>query len=159
MDEPISKSQKKRDADALKKLGVKLTQLKLEKLNQLPLDESLYQAILQAKEMKSHGAIKRQAQLIGKLMRASDFEVIIEAYQGLAEEENAQTQTFHLVEVWRERLIVEGKEALTEFINQYPNVDNQQLRQLIKKAVDEKEKGKDLGAYKALFRFLRTIIV
>lgn len=159
MDEPISKSQKKRDADALKKLGVKLTQLKLEKLNQLPLDESLYQAILQAKEMKSHGAIKRQTQLIGKLMRASDFEAIMEAYQGLAEEESAQTQTFHLVEVWRERLIAEGKEALTEFINQYPNVDNQQLRQLIKKAVDEKEKGKDLGAYKALFRFLRTIIV
>ena len=35
-------------------------------------------------------------------------------------------------------------------------VDAQPLRQLIKKAVDEKNKGLHLGASKVLFRFLRS---
>ena len=64
MDEPKSKSQKKREADALQKIGVKLIALSLEKLDLLPLPDNLRQAIIEAKLLKSHGAIRRQAQLI-----------------------------------------------------------------------------------------------
>ena len=60
------------------------------------------------KSIKSHGATRRQAQLIGKLMRAADFEAILEAYEAIIEEDSAQT-CFHEVEYWRERLINEGK--------------------------------------------------
>ena len=66
MEEPISKSQKKRDADALQKIGVELVALSLEKLDTLPLPDNLRRAIIEAKSLKSHGAIRRQAQLIGK---------------------------------------------------------------------------------------------
>ncbi|MFC3908325.1 ribosome biogenesis factor YjgA [Legionella dresdenensis] len=158
MEEPISKSQKKREADALQKVGVELVELPMEKLDQLPLTDVLRQAIVQAKAIKSHGAKRRQAQLIGKLMRAADSEAILAGYQEMMAEHSAQNAVFHELEVWRERLIADGKDALTEFIEEFQPADVQQLRQLIKKAVDEKTIGKPIGASKALFRFLRSCL-
>ena len=45
MDEPKSKSQQKRDADALQKIGVELIELSLEKLTTLPLPDNLKKAM------------------------------------------------------------------------------------------------------------------
>jgi len=125
-------------------------------LDKLPLPDSLRYAIDQAKSIKSHGATRRQAQLIGKLMRASEHDTIVAAYEALMAEDNAQTAAFHDLERWRDRLINEGKESLTEFIDQFHPADVQHLRQLVKKAVDEKSQPKPTGASKALFRFLRS---
>lgn len=158
MDEQVSKSQKKRDADALQKIGVQLVALSFTKLDTLPLPDVLYKAITDAKLIKSHGAKRRQAQLIGKLMRAADFEAIIEAYERILDEDSAVTANFHEVELWRDKLINEGKDALTEFIDAYHPDDVQQLRQVIKKAVDDQLKEKNTGAAKALFRYLRSVI-
>ncbi|WP_131795622.1 ribosome biogenesis factor YjgA [Fluoribacter gormanii] len=158
MDEPVSKSQKKRDADFLQKMGVKLIDLSLSKLELLPLPENLYKAIIDAKSIRSHGAKRRQAQLIGKLMRAAEHEEILAAYERLLEEDSAVTASFHEIELWRDRLINEGKEALTAFIESYHPEDVQHLRQLIKKAVDDQQKEKNTGAAKALFRYLRSTI-
>jgi ribosome-associated protein len=80
MDELKSKSQKKRDAANLTKIGSEFVHLSLEKLHLLPLSAELRQAIIAAKSLKSYGAIKRQAQLIGKLLRSDDYEAIITAY-------------------------------------------------------------------------------
>ncbi|MDR3442072.1 MAG: ribosome biogenesis factor YjgA [Legionella sp.] len=159
MDEPVSKSQKKRDADFLQKTGVKFIDLSLAKLSLLPLPDNLYKAIVDAKLIKSHGAKRRQAQLIGKLMRASDFEAILAAYEQIIEDDSAVTAAFHEVEVWRDRLINQGNEALTEFIEAFHPEEVQQLRQLIKKAVDDQKKEKNTGAAKALFRYLRSVIL
>lgn len=159
MEEPVSKSQKKRDADFLQKTGVSLVELSLAKLDTLPLTETLRKAILDAKTIKSHGAKRRQAQLIGKLMRAADFEAILAAYDNILQEDSAVTADFHEVEVWRERLIRDGKDALTEFIDAYQPEDVQHLRQLIKKAVDDVAKDRNTGAAKALFRYLRSSIL
>ncbi len=155
MDEPKSKSQKKREADALQKVGVELVALSLEKLDRLPLPANLRQAIVDAKLLKSHGAIRRQAQLIGKLMRTENREDILAEYEQILVEASAQTADFHDVEEWRTRLIHEGKDALTEFIAAHQPADIQQLRQLINKAVDEQHREQHTGAGKALFRFLR----
>jgi ribosome-associated protein len=158
MEELASKTQKKREAELLKKMGVAFIDLSLTKLDSLPLPDNLRKAIIDAKSIKSHGAKRRQAQLIGKLMRAADFEAIQAAYEQILDEENAVTADFHDVELWRDRLIQEGKEALTEFIDLYQPDEVQQLRQLIKKAVDDRLKEKNSGAAKALFRYLRTSI-
>lgn len=84
MDEPlISKSARKREAEALQALGVQLVRLREEQLRQLPLTDALSTALREAKKLKSHGAIRRQAQLIGKLMRAADHEAIRSAYHAL----------------------------------------------------------------------------
>lgn len=123
-------------------MGVKLIDLSLSKLELLPLPENLYKAIIDAKSIKSHGAKRRQSQLIGKLMRAADHEEILAAYERLLEEDKAVTASFHEVEHWRDRLLNEGKEALTAFIEAYQPEEVQHLRQLIKKAVDDQQKEK-----------------
>lgn len=158
MEEDISKSQKKREAEALKKLGVQFIELSASKLALLPLPDNLFKAINDAKSIKSHGAKRRQAQLIGKLMRAADYDEILAAYEKIIEEDSSVTATFHEVELWRDRLIHEGKDALTELIDLYHPDDVQLLRQLIKKAIDDQLKEKNTGAAKALFRYLRTFI-
>ena len=158
MDESKSKSQKKRDADMLQKVGVELIALSLDKLDMLPLSDNLRRAIIEAKALKSHGAIRRQAQLIGKLMRNTESDDILIAYEHLLAESSTQTAAFHEVEHWRERLIHDGKDVLTEFITTYKPDDVQQLRQLIKKAIEEQSKERHTGAGKALFRYLRLYI-
>lgn len=158
MDEPVSKSQKKREADYLQKTAVKFIELSTAKLDLLPLPDTLHKAILDAKAIKSNGAKRRQAQLIGKLMRAADFAAIIAAYEQILEEGSAITADFHEVELWRDKLIKNSKESLTEFIASYQPEDVQQLRHLIKKAVDDQLKEKNTGAAKALFRYLRSCI-
>ncbi|STX50046.1 alpha helix protein [Legionella busanensis] len=157
-DDFISKSQRKREAHALQDIGEELMSLSEAKLAALPLPDNLRQAIIDAKSIKSHGALKRQTQLIGKIMRSVDSETIIAAYAEIKADESAKTAAFHELEQWRDRLIAEGKSALTEFINAYPNADPQSLRQSIKKATDEKLKGQPKGASKALFRLLRSYL-
>jgi len=159
MDEPISKSQKKRDADALQKLGVELIALPAAKLDTIPLPDGLRQAIDLAKTLKSHGAIRRQAQLIGKLMRSADTAAVTQAFQDILDEGSAKTAIFHDIEQWRDKLLTNQRDVLTEFINTYPEIDVQTLRQLIRKAIEEKKGDKATGAAKALFRFLRSYLL
>jgi len=69
-----SKSARKREYIALQKLGEELITLKESDLINLPLDDNLREAVLEAKQMKAHGALRRQKQYIGKLMRHIDPE-------------------------------------------------------------------------------------
>lgn len=158
MDEPVSKSQKKRQANALQAFGMELIQLNESKLLTLPLGDKLHKAIIDAKSIRSHEAKRRQAQLIGKLMRASDFEAIQSAYQRLLDEGKALTSHFHEIELWRDKLIQEGKETLAEFIALYQPEDIQQLQHMIKKAKQDTLKEHNTGGAKALFRYLRACI-
>lgn len=158
MDEIVSKSQKKRDSLALQDLGKKLSELSGLELDKLPLDQELKQALLFTKTIKSHGALRRHMQWIGKLMRRDDGEAIQNAYDELLTEHRTDTVLFHDIEKWRTALVDGGNEALTAFIDQYAPADIQSLRQLVKKTVNEKHSGKNLGASRSLFRLLREII-
>lgn len=155
MEIPQSKSKKKRDAEALQKLGIQLIGLTSLQLDSLPLTLELRQAIEEAKRIKSHGATRRQAQLIGKLMRAADAEEIRTAYEILLNAEKGKTASFHHAEQLRQRLLSDDSDALTDFIRMYQPADIQRLRQLIKQAIADRISGENSGAAKALFRFLR----
>ena len=71
VDAPLtpSKSQRKRDAQALQALGVQLIALSAAQLARLGLPEVLHEAVLAAQRMRAHGARTRYLQSIGKLMR------------------------------------------------------------------------------------------
>jgi len=71
-----SKSARKREYLALQKLGEELITLKESELEALPLDDNLREAVMEARQMKAHGALRRQKQYIGKLMRHVDPEPI-----------------------------------------------------------------------------------
>ncbi len=158
MDEPISKTAKKKQVEALQRLGVDLVELPNAQLDRIPLSPELKQAILDARKIKSNGAKRRQAQLIGKLMRQDDSEEIERVYQEIMDEGASQTAAFHDCERWRERLLSDDKLALSEFVDTYHPDDIQQLRQLIQKARDEQQKAVNRGSAKALFRMIRDAI-
>lgn len=71
-EERKSKSQVKRDMIALQELGVALTKLKLNQLNNIPLPEKLREAVIQTSQLKKGGGLRRHLQYIGKLMRTAD---------------------------------------------------------------------------------------
>ena len=74
-----SKSARKRDHLARQKLGEELIPLREDELRALGLDADLLDAVLEAKRMKKHGALRRQKQYIGRLMGKIDPEPVRDA--------------------------------------------------------------------------------
>ena len=79
-----SKTQRKRDAQALQTLGVQLVALSAAQLARLELPEALHEAVVAAQRMRSHGARTRQMQSIGKLMRQLEPNVLSRIRAALA---------------------------------------------------------------------------
>ena len=154
--EPISKTKLKAEADALQEIGVKLVALPNSKLTQLDLPERLVDAINEAKRITANGATRRQKQYIGSLMREIDVAPSVEPMEKWEGKNTAENAYFHNVERWRARLI-EDEGALSEFIQQYPNVDSQQIRTLIRNARREASANKPPKSSRELFKLLREI--
>lgn len=156
--EPKSKSQVKREMTELQKLGERLVSLKKDQLNRLDLPAELNLAIKEAQRLTSHGAKRRQLQFIGRLMRDIEDTTFIKDFFRKLEMKDQRTSAFHhMLESWRERLISDDAEAITEFIQNYPNSDRQHLRQLIQNAKKEKQFAKPIGSLKLLFRYLKEL--
>ncbi|HXD83618.1 MAG TPA: ribosome biogenesis factor YjgA, partial [Rudaea sp.] len=69
-----------------------------------------------------------------------------------------ETASLHRIEQWRDRLIGEGDTALDEFMQQFPSLDRQHLRQLTRNARAERDGQKPLHAFHELFRTLRELL-
>ena len=152
----VSKSQRKRDVLALQDMGTELLELSPGRLKKMDLPEELLAAVLECQRISSHGAQRRQRQLIGKLMRNVDADQIAEQLAAIKGESDAVKAKFHTLETWRAKLI-EDDNALTAWLTRHPESDAQQLRQLIRNARREAELGKPPKSSRELFRVLREI--
>ena len=114
-DSKPSKSERKREQLELQRLGESLIGLDAPTLAAVPLSDQLRDAVQQAASMRSHGALRRQKQLIGKLMRSVDPEPIRAAVARLAADDAAAKRLFAQAERWRDRLIADGSTALDAF--------------------------------------------
>ena len=74
----------------------------------------------------------------------------------MGRQNTAENAYFHNLERWRSRLI-EDEGALSEFIQQYPHVDSQQIRTLIRNARREASANKPPKSSRELFKLLREI--
>ena len=151
-----SKSQMKREMEALQSLGERLTELNDKQLELVPLEDRLLNAITEYRRLRKNEARRRQRQFIGKLMRDTDAEAIVEVLERFDASRTAHTQHFHKLEQWRKRLLDESQ-ALTQFLDEYPQVDIQHLRQLVRNTQKEKRHNQDGGAGRKLFRYLREV--
>jgi ribosome-associated protein len=149
-----SKSQLKREANALQALGKALVALPKDRLERMDLPDALRAEVLEARRITSHGATRRQMQLIGKLMREVDAEAIAEQLAEIRGESNAAKAAFHALEQWRDRLLRDDQ-TVTQWLAQHPRTDAQQLRQLIRNARREASENKPPKSSRALFRMLR----
>ncbi|MBU0654875.1 MAG: DUF615 domain-containing protein [Gammaproteobacteria bacterium] len=155
-DDYISKSEVKREAEAMQKLGERLIELRQEQLEQLDLSEVLYDAVMLAKRLTAHGAIRRQKQYIGKLMRKEELEPIQAKFDEWDRATRSQAGKFHQLERWRERLLTDD-DAVGELMQQFNGVDVQRLRTLIRNAHKEQSAGKPPKSSRELFKYLREL--
>ena len=159
MEEPErpSKSQRKREMEALQKIGGQLVALNADQLGQIELPERLLDAVLEAQRIRDFEGRRRQMQYIGKLMREVDpapLRARLEQWHGTAREHTASQ---HLVERWRERLLAD-EGALARFAAEYPGSDLQHLRTLVASVKRDEVAGKPPKHYRELFRAVRDIV-
>ncbi|WP_455365110.1 ribosome biogenesis factor YjgA [Kaarinaea lacus] len=154
--EYVSKSQMKREMLALQALGEKLLELSIDQLTQLSLPDDLSNALLQAKQIKKHGAKRRQLQYIGRLMRDVDADDIRAQYEHVTQQSAQAVQQLHKIEKWRERLLQEGDDALQALIEEFPNLDRNHLRQLIRTAKQESSQNSPPKAYRKIFQLIKA---
>lgn len=152
----VSKSENKRDAEALKDLGSELVELGKNALERIQLDEDLLAAIELAQKIKKEGR-RRQIQLIGKMLRSRDVEPIQTALDKLKNRHNQQVSLFHKLEMLRDRLVEEGDDAIPTILALYPDADRQQLRSLVRNAQKEKATQKPPKSYRQIFQYLREL--
>ena len=93
-------------------------------------------------------------------MRREDdgtLDAIRDALDEKGEAARLETGAMHRAEAWRERLLDEGDAALSELLDAHPGADRQQLRQLVRSALDERRKDKPPRAYRELYRAIRML--
>ena len=157
-DDPApSRSADKRSAESAQALGEALVALKPEQLARFGLPERLQDAILEAQRITAHGALRRQRQYIGRLMREVEAAPIRDRLLELRGEDAVSRARLHRVERWRDRLVAEGDAALGALLEQHPEAERARLRQLIREAQREHAADAPPHAQRALFRALRAL--
>jgi ribosome-associated protein len=156
-EERPSKTQLKREMEALQALGQRLVEINAEQLASVELPERLREAVLEARRIRSREGRRRQLQYIGKLMREVDPAPIRARFDAWDGQSSAATAAHHHAERWRERLL-EDENALTEFARECPAADLQQLRACVRAARRDRLAGGASRHYRDLFRLVRAAL-
>jgi ribosome-associated protein len=154
--EQPSKSSRKREAARLQQVGLRLTELHPDRLATLDLPDELAHAITEHQRFPSREAKRRQLQFIGRLMRVTDVDAIVEQLDALEGAAARSKHNHHLLEQWRDRLLADP-DTVTEFIDAHPETDRQQLRQLLKKIRGSQDERQSKLLQRELFRFIRDL--
>lgn len=164
-DERPSKTARKAHSAALQALGERLLELPAAPLAALALPERLLAALDEARRIKDFGALRRQRQFIGRLMRQLDEEQLATIRATLAAQDApsaAQTMLLHAAEDWRARLLASDA-ALGEWLAQHPGSDAQRLRALLRQARKDAAASTPTAppqrrAWRELFRLIRSTL-
>lgn len=156
IEQTLSKTAQKKHMHDLQALGESLLTLAEDKLQQLPISDQLFDALMLAK--KIHGrnnqknSYRRQLQFIGKIMRSENTDVIKQQLANLRQplqqkslkQEPSQEQQALSTQAreWMADLL-EKKDRLTVFLSQFPNCDRQRISQLLRAAKGDKSNDAD----------------
>lgn len=150
-----SKTQRKQEMQALQALGEKIIALSDAERARLPLSDEMLAAVEETGRIRSHEGRRRHMQYVGKVMRREDTAAIQAAFDEFEQEKLQRDHAFHRLEKWRERLIEQGDDAVEAFIAEFPDVDRQALRQLIRNAQRERAQDKPPTSSRKLFKLIR----
>lgn len=132
-EDQISKSRRKREADAMQALGKRLTELKSQQLSELPLSEEVLDVIHEYNRLpNSHGAKRRQLQFIGRVMRDSDVEAISAKLDKVlsSDYQSEKNQRRALIQQKATEVLEQGDQGINNVLAKHPLLDRQQLRQI-----------------------------
>ena len=153
-----SKSELKRQVNELQKLGEQLVDEPRDRVKRVPMPDDVKDAILECQTITNHEG-RRQLQFVGKKMRGlteEEVDVIrrtIDSWKGASK---AETAALHALERRREKLLADDK-ALTQLLADYPELDAQHLRTLIRNARKEQAENKPPKAFREIFQILKDL--
>jgi len=154
-----SKSELKRQVNALQELGEALVNEPRDRVKRVPMPEDVRDAILECQTITNHEGRRRQMQFVGKKMRTLDEEEVaaiqraIDSWKGASK---ADTAAMHALERRRDKLLADDN-ALTTLLAENPELDVQHLRTLIRNARKEQAENKPPKAYREIFQMLKQI--
>ena len=152
-----NKTQLKKDMAVLFALSEEMSELSATQLKSLELPENIHKAVVEVSGMPHKGARKRLLKFITGQLNKIEVEPILEKLARMKNKSAHAVREHHIVERWRDRLIAEGNDALTELLNEQPHADRQQLRQLSRNAQKEAEAAKPPKSSRLLYRYLRDL--
>ena len=153
-----SKTARKREQLELQQLGERLIELTPEELRALPIEERLREAVLAATKIRSHGALRRQKQLIGKLMRSCDPEPIRQALEARGAEDRRAKRVFADAERWRDRITNGGSDAVRSFCEQ-SGASSEPLVELLDRIQSAPNDRIEKGLRRQLFREIHDTLM
>ncbi len=152
-----NKTQIKKDIAVLFALGEEMSNLSSSQLQTLELPDKIHKAVIEVGGMPHKSARKRLLKFIAGQLHKIDVEPIQERLSRLRNKSAHAVREHHILERWRDRLISEGNEALTELLDEQPHTDRQQLRQLLRNAQKEAELSKPPKSARLLYRYLKAL--
>jgi ribosome-associated protein len=155
-----SRSELRRNALDMLKLAKQLVELPPSRIPKLKLPDDIVDEIGRTRKVTAHIAHKRQLAFLAKQMRRHGDEAFVDARAALGEDRDRQRQEaahMHRLEARREKLLEGGDVALGELFDEYPNLDRQHLRSLVRQAKAEREANKPLHAFRELYRIIKEL--
>jgi len=155
--QPPTKSELKRQAQAVQELADRLVSAPADLVDRLGLPDKLADAIALARRIPGGGALARQRQFVAKLMRGLDLEPMRAALDSHADVARLDAARFRRAERWRDRLVDGGEAVVAEFVAEFP-IDREELAQLVATAREERRGGRATGAGRRLFRCVQEAL-
>ena len=157
-DSVVSKTELKKDSKNIQQFGKKISEVTIKNIEAFKFPLNIYEAVIGLKNLKSNSAKKRQIQYLGKLLREFDLTHAFLVMKQLEVSSQKEIQRNHIIEGWRDKLL-SNNDSITEFVDEYPKIDRQLLRQTISNAQKEKKDNKNPKYSRQLFKLIKDIIM
>ncbi len=131
-----SRTQKKHYAHSMVDLAHKLAEMKHSIMIELPITETIIDAIVESKKIKSNIAKKRHFQFIGKLLLKTDHQAVMDAMESQEKSHEAGLIRQPFLQMWQEK-VLEDNELIANLYETHDHSDIQTLRQLVRAATKE----------------------
>ncbi len=148
--EYISRTRKKKEADALQNLGLELAELSVSQLKRIDIPEELRGALIEGKAITSNVAGRRHRQFIGVLMRDVDPESIRMALGQAEVKPLPDAGPAEEIQEWVGRLLAAESDDIEDFLGRCPGLERQRLRQILRNINKEKPAKKPSKSRKLL---------
>jgi ribosome-associated protein len=154
----LARGKVKREGDRSARIARQLMQLKDALVKKLVIDLELKDAINAARAITSPNARRRAERALAGELRSYDLADLDAKLAKVHESNNLDTQSFHLAEKWRARLIEEGIAAAAELPVPPTGDDEAELVRMIDAARKERDTARPPGAQRKLFRHVAELL-
>ena len=139
----VSKSELKREAMQYHGLGAEIAKMPKKQRDRLPLNHDLKEALVVSDKVSTTENVDEIQAMIDIMLNKN----------------NQADVLMNKIEILRDDLIKQGDDLINSTIDQYPSLERQKMRQLVRSAAKEVKAEKPAKNYKELFQYLKDAIM